>query len=168
MTKHRLFCLALGCLWALAASAQYQWVDKSGRKVFSDQPPPADIPQKDILRQPGAAPRPAAVPAPSGDAAAGAPKAASSAPRLSGVDKGLEEKKKQAEDAEAAKKRAQDEQNAKQRAENCNRARSSKADFDSGMRIARTNAQGEREFIDDDTRAAEAKRLQGIIASDCK
>ena len=40
--------------------------------------------------------------------------------------------------------------------------------LDSGVRIARTNEKGEREFMDDAARAAEAKRTQDIIASDCK
>ena len=48
------------------------------------------------------------------------------------------------------------------------RAKQAKASFDSGLRISRTNAAGEREFMDDAARASELKRIQGIIASDCK
>ena len=30
--------------------AQYQWIDRSGQMVFSDQPPPATVPLSRILR----------------------------------------------------------------------------------------------------------------------
>ena len=40
--------------------------------------------------------------------------------------------------------------------------------MESGMRIARTNANGEREFMDDNTRAAEAQRARDVVSSDCK
>ena len=86
----------------------------------------------------------------------------------SGVDKALEEKKKQAEAAEAAKKKAEEQKQAQARAENCKRAREAKAGLDSGVRIARTNTKGEREILDDNQRAAEDKRINGIIQSDCK
>jgi hypothetical protein len=36
------------------------------------------------------------------------------------------------------------------------------------VRVARMNDKGEREYMDDAARAAETKRLEGIIASDCK
>jgi membrane protein involved in colicin uptake len=99
--------------------------------------------------------------------AAAAPKAAASAPRLSGKDKELEEKKKQAEAAEAAKKKAEEERLAKARADNCERAKRAKASMDSGMRIATTNAKGERDFMTDAARAAESKRLGEIMAAEC-
>ncbi len=40
--------------------------------------------------------------------------------------------------------------------------------MDSGMRVARVNDKGEREILDDNARAAEQRRLQSIIDSDCK
>jgi membrane protein involved in colicin uptake len=92
------------------------------------------------------------------------PKPAASAPRLSGKDKELEEKKKQAEAAEAAKKKADQERVAKIRAENCERAKKAKASLDSGVRIATTNAKGERDYMTDAARAAESKRLGEIAA----
>ena len=157
----------------VSAWAQWQWVDKDGRKVFSDRPPPPDTPDKSILKQPGG--RAKAAPAPAGLAAvdtattpAALTAAASSAPRLSGKDKELEEKKKQAEVAEAAKKKAEEEKVAQARADNCTRAKQSKASLDSGTRIVRGNAQGEREYLDDAARAAETRRVQGIIEADCR
>ena len=158
---------------ASAASAQWQWTDKDGNKVFSDRAPPSDSPEKNILKRPGGS-RPAAAPvAAAGAAGATAAATAASAPgpavpQVKGTDPALEEKKKQAEDAEAAKKKAEETRIAAARAENCARSRQAKATFDSGIRIARTNAQGEREVLDDGARAAETKRLQDIIAADCR
>lgn len=160
--------IALACFLPALGLAQWQWIDKDGRKVFSDQSPPADIPTKNIIKQPGVRGQQVAAPQP---AAAAAPQPASSAaamPKLSGKDKELQEKKKLAEAAEAEKKKAQEEELAKMRADNCERAKRSKASFDSGVRISRTNAKGEREFLDDAQRAAETKRLEKLIASDCK
>lgn len=147
-----------GVSLSISAWAQWQWIDKDGRKVFSDSPPPASIQDKDILKRAVVESRPAAVPA--------AVKA--SAPKLLGKDAALEARKKQAEEAEAASKKAEDEKLAKARAENCDRARKGLGSLESGVRIAVTNARGEREIMDDAARGAETKRLQGIAASDCK
>jgi hypothetical protein len=153
----------LACLAVTGAFAQWQWIDKDGRKVFSDQAPPPDVPANKIVKRPGnrpAEPEPVAAAAPQA--------AAASAPKVSGKDKELEEKKKQAAAAEAEKKKAQEEELAKARAENCERAKSAKATMDSGVRIAVTNSKGEREIMDDAARAAESKRIEGVIARDCK
>jgi hypothetical protein len=155
-----LICMAL-CLYALAASAQWQWMDKDGRKVFSDRPPPADIPEKSILKRPGSrgsVATPAVAPAAAPGAAA--------AP--AGIDKSLQERKKQAEDAEAAKRKADEERNARAMADTCSRAQQAKSGLDSGARMTRTNEKGEREFMDEAARAAEGERLQGIINENCK
>jgi type IV secretory pathway VirB10-like protein len=163
--------LTLACALPVAATAQWQWIDQSGRKVFSDKAPPPEIPSKNILRQPGmkagaTAAAPAEAPA-SAPVAAARP-AASGALKVSGKDKELEDKRKQAEAAEEEKKKAEAEAQAKVKAENCGRAKSAKATYDSGVRVARTNAKGEREFMDDKERAAETKRIEAVIASDCK
>lgn len=94
--------------------------------------------------------------------------AAAAKPKPTGVDKELEEKTRKAEEAEKAKQAAEAQKVAQARAENCQRARQGKATMDSGIRIARLNAQGEREIMDDKARAAEAQRLQSVIDSDCK
>ncbi|MFZ4289690.1 DUF4124 domain-containing protein [Variovorax sp. HJSM1_2] len=152
---------------AFSASAfgQWQWLDHDGKKVFSDRPPPADIADKNILKRPPGS-RPAMPSA--ALAASAAPGASAAIPKISGVDPALEEKKKQAEATEAAKKKQEAEQLVVARMENCTRAKQAKATFDSGVRITRTNAQGEREYLDDNARAAETKRLQEIIMTDCR
>lgn len=157
---------ALLCTVPLLASAQWIWLDKDGRKVFSDQAPPPEVAPNRILKQPGQRASAANADA----AAATAPVATISpeAPRPSGKDKDLEAKKKQTEADAASKKKAQEEQVAQAKADNCARAKSGKATYDSGVRIVRTNEKGEREFLSDEERASELKRLDGIIATDCK
>jgi len=163
--------LSLLCLAPLAASAQWQWLDQAGHKVFSDQPPPPDVPANRILKQPAgrnaAAPvvqPPAAVPV----AAASARTGVDPALKPTGRDKALEEKRKQAEAAAAEKKKAEEEKLAALREDNCKRARNSKMSLDSGRRIATVNEQGEREFMDDARRAAETRRVAEIMARDCR
>ena len=163
--------MAAICLISMAASAQWQWLDKDGRKVFSDRAPPSDVLEKNILKRPGGSvavlPNTAASTG-SDAAAAPSPQGGASAPKPSGVDKDLAEKKKKAEEAELAKRKAEEERILKARVENCARAKQGKATFDSGVRVSRTNEKGEREVMDEAARAAEAKRIQAIIDSDCK
>ena len=147
----------------MSAFAQWQWVDGSGRKVFSDTAPPATVPEKSILKRPGPSSSPiapVAVPSPEKPAAP-------AAPQVPTVDKELEAKKKQAEQAEEAKKKAEEQRVAQGRSENCERARKAKTAMDSGIRLATTNAKGEREIMDDKTRATESRRLDEIVRSDC-
>jgi hypothetical protein len=165
MKTVRLALVALACSVPLLAAAQWQWVDKDGRRVFSDKAPPAEIAPDKILKRPRGAPQPAetALATP-----VSAPAAAAALPKPTGKDPALEQKRKQAEAEAAAKKAAEDEKVTVARAENCTRAKASKAGFDSGVRIARTNDKGEKEFLDDSQRAAEVKRLEQMIARDCK
>ena len=164
-------------LLPLGAHAQWQWLDKNNKKVYSDQAPPPEVPEKNILRRPGAPPKrlnfstPAAADAAATETAAAAPSTPSpppAAPKAAGVDKELEEKARKAEEAEKAKQAAEAQKLAQAKAENCGRARQGKATMDSGIRVARVNAQGERIILDDEARASEQKRLQTIIDADCK
>ena len=168
MNRKASLVFAAACLWAVSAFAQWQWVDKDGRKVFSDQPPPADVPQRNILRQPGG-PRPvAADTATAPVAAASAAKAVPVGPRLPARDAQLEARKKQAEDEETVKRKVEEERIAKAQAENCERAKRSQATLQSGVRLQQTNGDGQRVVLDDAGRAAEGQRIQSIIDSQCK
>lgn len=171
------------------AFAQWTWVGKDGRKVYSDTAPPSDILEKNILKRPGGQAGAANAAANSAAAAkakvitdgvasdeaiaaasapASAPQAPASAPKLTSVDKELEKKKKEKEDAEAAKRKEEEQRVTKAKIETCARAKTAKTTLDSGVRIGVTNAKGEREVMDDAARAAEAKRVQGIIDSSCR
>lgn len=155
--------------FTLTALAQWQWIDKDGRKVFSDRAPDSDILEKNILKRPGGMKQAAAVADGEGvTAALPSPAGKTSAPRLSGKDAQLEARKKQAEEEEEAKKKLEEEKTAKARADNCERVKRGQANIQSGIRLSVVNAKGEREFMDDNARAAESKRLAAIAESDCK
>ena len=169
MTVTRFFLLAAWCWTALSAHAQWQWIDKDGRKVYSDRPPPAEVSEQNILKQPHRRAPAQAPAAQASSAPASAPAAApAKAPAPSGKDKALEKKKAEAEAQEAAKAQAEEEQRAATRADNCQRARNMRTAYASGQRISQTNAQGERVPVDDAMRAAELQRLDGIIANNCQ
>ena len=167
---------ALAVAASLPAHALYQWIDGSGRRVFSDQPPPPGTPQKNILKQPAARP---AAPAPAADeaesSAADSTAAPAAAPQAStpqaaapaAQDKALQEKLKKAEAEEAAKKKAEADRLAAQKAENCKRAISAKALLDSGQRIMQSDGKGGRSFMSPEQRAAETKRIEEVMRNDC-
>ena len=160
--------------FALSAFAQWQWIDKDGRKVFSDRSPPAEINEKDILKRPGSRGSVAVAVTAAGESAPAVPAltisaaAKGSAPKLTGKDAQLEAKKKQAEEEEAGKTKAEDEKVVAAKADNCNQAKRYLSTLDSGVRMANTNAKGEREIMDDSKRAEEKKRAQGVADTSCK
>jgi hypothetical protein len=157
----------VACLLAIAAagaSAQsiWKWRDSAGQIHLSDTPPPSSVPAKDILQRGGGGGAPSAAPVAAAPAASGT---------VAAVDSDLQKKKAKADqekaDKAAADKAALEQKNAAIRAENCQRAQNQAKAIDSGMRIARVNAKGEREYLDDNARAAELKRSQDIIAQNC-
>ena len=174
MKLHKLCLVALACIWSAGAVAQWQWIDKDGRKVFSDRAPPLTIADKDILRQPHQRVLREVPPSANGETAPGTAPAAPPAakPALNapakGVDKELEERKAKAEAEKLAKEKADEKKTAAARAENCTRAKQAKATLESGQLMKQTNAKGEQVFMDDAARAAERKRAQAVIDSDCK
>lgn len=166
---------SLGCS-ACLASTIWKWRDANGRVTVSDQPPPRDVPERDILERP--APRSALTvesaaagrqPAPARrDGAPPAQTAASAA--AARVDPELEARRKaeQAKALESAKSGAPaDPQALARKRENCARARAQLASLDTGQRMARLNAKGERVILEDAERAQEANRAREIIAADC-
>ena len=168
MRRQPLIMLAflLGAALAAPAQAQWKWVDKDKRVQYSDLPPPPGVPEQDILQRPRGAERPvAATPTPTPASAA-----ASAAPVLvpKTSDPELEAKRKKTELEEAAKKKAEQERVAAVKADNCARAQAQMRTLDSGVRIARTNAKGEREILDDAGRADEVKRTKAMVTSECK
>jgi hypothetical protein len=170
MRRIRTFLVCAMWLIGATAQAQWQWLDKSGRKVFSDQPPPSDIPAKNILKQPGkaAVSAPAAAVAAQPAATASAPAPTVAAPPLSAQDKDLLARKNQAEAEAQAKVKAEADRLARIKATNCEKARANQTLMDSGVRVAVTNAKGEREILDDAARAEEQRKIRTVIDSNCK
>lgn len=173
---------AMAVALAFPAAAQWKWRDSSGRTQYSDLPPPPGTPEQNILSRPAAqrraeaaraAPAAAAAAGTSASAASAAPglgaSGASAAPGLpKGADPELEARRKKAEQDQQAKAKAEEARLAAARAENCTRARSQLQTLESGIRVARMNNKGEREFLDDKTRSDEVRRTQAIISSDCR
>jgi hypothetical protein len=147
----------------VSAAAQWKWKDQSGRVQYSDLPPPPGVAEKDILQTP-AGQRHAPTYAPAAPASASAPALPTSAPK----DPELEAKREKLKQEEAAKRKADEDRVAAAKAENCTRAQGQMRNLSSGERLARINAKGEREVMDDKTVAAETQRTRDLIASQCK
>lgn len=140
------------------AHAQYSWIDEKGVRQFSDRPPPPSTPPHRILKSPGRAlPQPAA-----------AAKPQDAAPAPSRELKTLAER----EAAYLARRKLREEQDKKdadqvqrQRdlAEHCQAARDTKAQVESGIRIAKFEASGERSFLSDEERAAQLARANKAL-----
>jgi hypothetical protein len=173
-----------------AAHAQaWQWKDEQGRMQFSDQPPPASVKPENIIKTPTGAPaRPtgkskityddptaakpadpkaAAAPATAKDAAAAKPAAAKDDKPMTTAEKEADYQKRKKAEAEAADKAAKEAAVAKEKQQACTSSRNNLAALESGQRIARPNAKGEREFLDDSGRAAEIARAKENISKAC-
>jgi hypothetical protein len=151
-------------LMSMPAEAQWKWRDSRGQIHISDTPPPRDIADKDVLQRPDALARKAAQP----PAVPGSAAAASPTPGKAPVDAELEERKRKAEQEQAARQKAEEKKLKAARNENCQRAREQLATMDSGMRVMRVRPDGEREYMSDEQRAREAQRARDAIASDCR
>lgn len=142
----RLIAFILMCLPLVATAQIYQYKDAQGRTVFSDTPPPdARATRKNINVAP-----------PSGD----------SARPLEEKMQEFQKRRDAAAEQEAKQAKARAEQ--EKAAENCSRARNKLAALQSGQRIVRYNAQGEREFIDDGSRERETAEASKAVSEWCK
>ena len=183
------FAFTFSLLASVSAQAQWQWVDHSGRKIYSDQAPPKDVPESKIIKGADGRPYMAVVPiaeliknpkysTPSDQTAvliknkvaapAVAASAAATAKPVTAEAKKAAEKKladeKKAEQARLAAERERQESEAKE----CARMANSLASLNSGARIATLDAKGERSFMDEATLAAERKRLTDMMAERCR
>lgn len=158
---------AVGLLLAAEVAAQWAWKDDNGRLVFSDRPPPSGIKPEQLVRQPGTG---SAQPAlRSGDELPrdpAKPDPSKSAPKTT-AEREMEFRKRQTERAEADKKSAEQQQVAQRRQQECERSRGYLRALEDGVRVTRTDAQGNREFLDDSQRNAEQARVREMIARDC-
>ncbi|HZF78521.1 MAG TPA: DUF4124 domain-containing protein [Rubrivivax sp.] len=170
-----LFAAVLLLATSIDVPAQWAWRDANGRVNASDRPPPRGTPDKDIISRPAADPARRAAAPPVAGASAGAAAASAALPGAAAgtaakgpLDRELEQRKRTAEQEQAAKAKADEERLATQRADNCRRARSQLAALDSGQRIARVNDKGEREILDDRGRADETRLAREVVTSDCR
>lgn len=170
----RLAALAIATVAAVyvsGAAGQWAWKEDSGRIVYSDRPPPANIKSTQILRQPAAA-APAPVPqatTPGGATAEGerpgtAP--AASAPKTV-AERDMEFRKRQQERADSDRKAQEEQQKSAAKAAECERARGYMRALEDGVRISRTDAAGNRDYLDDEQRAAEVERTRKAVQQLC-
>ncbi|MFN5047273.1 DUF4124 domain-containing protein [Roseateles sp.] len=154
------------------AQTQWKWRDASGKVLYSDLPPPAGIPDKDILQRPPGQRVPVVVRPITPAAATPAAAPASVAPKASAAPSRAEQERqnraRQEQEQQARKQKEEERRLAEQRAENCKRATSHLRMIEDGMRISRRNEAGETEFLDERQRAEEAQRTRAIISSDCR
>jgi hypothetical protein len=157
------------------ALAQWAWRDGAGKMVYSDQPPPKSVAAKDIVRQPPAVPasRVRAAPDAPADAATEArpiasPAAADAPRRPTVAEREIESRRQQQVLAEAEKKAADEEAQRAVAAQNCERLRAYQRALESGQRIGRINAAGEKEILGDAQRAAEVERTRAQIEQQCR
>ncbi len=155
--------IALTCS---SANAQWKWRDANGRITASDLAPPSSVPDSDILVRPTDLRRPAGAPAPA-PAASAVPGAASPVVTV-GTDPELEARRTRAADEQSLQKLREQHREAAARAENCNRVRANLGALSQGGRIAKANAQGEREILDDKAIAEELQRARAAVASECR
>lgn len=181
-------CFAVSaCLLGFAGGAQAQWAwrDASGNITYSDTPPPSDVRPANILQQPaplaaadlrrsssgadrGSSPGSSGAgegaPPPANAPAAALPPAS---PARSLAEQDAEFRKRQAEREKAAQKAEQDEAQANSRAAACTQAKGYLELIESGARLLRPDADGNRNFMDEEQRAAEMQKAQDGIARNC-
>ena len=156
------------------SEAQWAWKDGNGRLVYSDRPPPQDVKPSNIVRQPNtqvlANPAPASGPLDEAgkpaDAKGADAKGAPNAPKTV-AEREMEFRKRQQERAESDKKANEEQAKSAAKTAECERARGYMKSLEDGIRITRTDASGNREFLDDAQRAAEVDRTRKIIQSAC-
>jgi hypothetical protein len=151
--------------YALPAAAQWAWRDESGRTVYSDRPPPASVKSEQILRQPSAQSFGSSGGAPA-DSKADGKDAQKSGPKTL-AEREMDFRKRQQEQAEAEKKQAEEQSRNDQRRQECERLRGYLKALEDGQRIARTDAQGNREVLDDAQREGEIKRVRDGLSRSC-
>ena len=160
--------IAIGLLCFSASSmAQWQWVDRSGRKVFSDQPPPADISERNILKRPGVGSTPVSMASGNEEKASASAQTASAAPSAPEQSKEEKAKEEAQRKDEEAKRKAEEAKIAQAKKENCTRARTALSTLQSGIRIRTVDAKGQHSIMDDKARAAEEARIRKDIAENC-
>lgn len=160
-----------GLLFSVAALAHAQWVwtDDKGLKVYSDQPPPASVPARRILKAPGHAAVPASAPADDGDASSASPPSSTKPDKPSGQPSIAEQeaayRKRKATEAAAAQKAAAEAQQKNLVAANCANARQEQQTMASGERVSTVDASGERAYLSDEERAARLNKARQALAN---
>ena len=138
---------------ATVAAQVYKWVDKDGKVQYSDQAPPAGATKseaKKVETSPAAA---AVADAPPGKAL---------------QDRAKDYEKRQKAAADKSKKDADAQKGADIEEANCQAAKASLRDMESGKPIKRSNDKGESVYMSDEDKQAEAAKARAVVAKSCK
>ncbi len=155
------------CGLVAAAHAQgYKWIDKNGRTQYGDIPP-AGVKATPLGQPPPPISSPAnSAPAPSAAGKEGTAPAAQKGP-LTPAEQELEFRRRIKEAQEAAAKSEKEKQQAREKQDNCDRAREALRTLESGQRIARVDEKGERYYMSDQQRVAEAAQAREQVRQSC-
>lgn len=134
---------------AAAYGQQYKWVDKDGRVQYGDAPPPGASPQR--LRPPPA----------------GTPEAPAAKGPLTPAEQEAAFRKRQQDAEKDRDQQAQADRQAQARQDNCSRAQAALRNLESGQRISRTDAKGERYILDDAQIAQETAQVRQAVKESC-
>ncbi len=150
------------------ACAQYVWLNEKGVKQYSDMPPPSSIPKSRILKEAGMTVRasPQEAPAsgePTTNSATDATTAAKEKTPMTFAEKNADFQKRKIEQAEKDKKAADLEKVAADKAKNCEQARAYNRTLQSGERLARTDKNGERYYLNDEQRGKEKQEAKRTL-----
>jgi hypothetical protein len=141
----RLIAAVVACaLIPLASADLYKYVDKNGKTVYSDQPPP-DADAKRISPPPAPA----------------------SGGGKSYVERDKANQKARDKAQEGAKKSADEEKVAKAKKERCEQARNNLQIYTDGGPILKRNDKGEREYMSDAEIESERGRMQKMVDEAC-
>ena len=161
---YRLVLLAAGMILAAGAGAQqYKWTDSSGRVQYGDVPPPGVKVTR--LRSSSGGYGPPVEAAPAADAKDAA-KAAPKGP-LTPAEQEAAFRKRQQDAAKDRDKQAAADQQAAAKRQNCANAQENLRALESGGRIQRTDAKGERVYLGDEEIAQETARARALAQRAC-
>ncbi len=144
-----------------AAAQQYKWIDRDGKVQYGDVPP-AGV-KATPLKGPASAP---AAPAAKADAKGGAAKEASKGP-LTAAEQDAEYRKRQIDAQKGRDKEENLAQDAQAKRENCANSQEQLRVLESGQRYSRTDAKGERYYLEDDQRAAAIAKARKLVGDWC-
>jgi hypothetical protein len=151
--------LIFSLLFAAGAMAQqYKWVDKDGRVQYGDTPPPG------VKAQPLRGPQPP-ISQPSAAEKKDDASAAGKGP-MTTAEKDADFRKRQQETDKDRQKQAQASQAAEDKRENCSRAQETQRSLETG-RVTRTDAKGERYYLDERQIASETAKARQLVQQWC-
>jgi Domain of unknown function (DUF4124) len=154
----KILVLLIGLALAGAAQAQIKcWTTADGKRACGDAPPAG----AKVTTVRGASAPPDGAPA-TAASAKDAPKGPQTA-----AEKEQDYRKRQGEAQKAAAKAEQEQQDAAAKKENCDRSRETLRSLESGERIQRTDAKGERYIMEDAQREQETVKARTLVQQAC-